>query len=181
MPGRHWQAHTRAPGHQDQAHPQRRKHTLRLSSRLPSSRSESPPFGRWLGVPGRSDSGRRRRGCPASEDALAWLADSPPEHRGLYTPIVVQVWPLSAGRAGWRAAGSVGSDSGRPDSPLSIMDFPYQHDPAEPPWSPARRRLSASSSFIEAMTGSSLVIDWVHPATLCRPRYRARSEEAGCL
>ena len=78
LPGRHWQAHTRAPGHQDQAPPQHRKHMLRLSSRLPSSRSESPPaFGRGLGVPGWSESGRCRRGYPASEEELALLVDSP--------------------------------------------------------------------------------------------------------
>ena len=130
LPGRHWQAHTRAPGHQDQAHPQRRKHTLRLSSRLPSSRSESPPFGCGLGVPGWSDSGRCRRGYPASEDALALLADSPLSIMDFTHRSSFKFGPRHRQR---RLQRLDLSDSGRPDSPLSIMGFPYQHDPAERP------------------------------------------------
>ena len=70
-PARHWQARTRAPGHRVQAPPQRRKRSLRLSRRLPSSRSESPPTVAQV-RPSTSRAGRTAAGAgvAASEDAL---------------------------------------------------------------------------------------------------------------
>ena len=70
-PARHWQARTRAPGHRVQAAPQRRKQSLRLRRRLPSSRSESPPTVAQV-WPSTSRAGRTAAGAgvAASEDEL---------------------------------------------------------------------------------------------------------------
>ena len=78
-PVRHWQAHTRAAGHQAQAPPKRRKRSLRHNHRLPQSsrRCDSPravvqvcpPASFKLGPqPGRSDRDRGR--CRAARLGL---------------------------------------------------------------------------------------------------------------